>query len=282
MAKKKRKSRKVQPSKETVCGDYTVGFYEKRHVYKVQLTDGSDDVRIVPSCTKVTRVIDDDKSGRLMGWAASMVVRKFVKLLRNYLEDGVISFEESHLDHMESSAKGAHREKVEDASDIGRLVHETIEKHILWQMNGGRKPPAPKDPVIKLCFEKYLEWEEIRQPEWLGSEEIIYHPEQDYCGTFDGLAWVTHPDGERYLTVIDFKTSNYYYDEFALQIEAYRRAVSWKWDMEPTHGLCLKLDKEGAPAQEYWYGPETEGKFEQEYSWLTFKCARQVLRWCKS
>jgi hypothetical protein len=282
VARKKAKTkRQVLPTKETVCGDYTVGFYDKRHIYKVQRTDGADDIRIVPSCTKVTRLIDDGKSGRLMGWAAGMVAQKFDKLARGYRDGDTVSFDVEALEYMCTSAKGAYREKVEDAADIGRAVHEHIEKHILWVMNGGRKPPVPKDPVIKACFDEYIKWEELREPEYIGTEEIIYHPEEDYCGTFDCLARINTPQGGRALTVIDFKTSNYFYDEFYLQIEAYRRALPWKWDIEATHGLCLKLDKEGAPCEEHWVGPDDEGKKHQDTSWLAFKCARQLLRWTK-
>lgn len=67
---------------------------------------------------------------------------------------------------------------LEYAANRGKAVHSALEVYDL----GGELEATPETaPYIQA----YLEWEQVYRPQWLGVEQIVYHPEYGYIGTLD-------------------------------------------------------------------------------------------------
>lgn len=91
----------------------------------------------VNGVTTVCGVID--KSHMLVPWAAKMAIQKLLRLMPTEMVDGVIrvkplTFEEFTTVALE--AKSAHKDKLEDAGDIGHMAHSWLEEYIKADIAG--------------------------------------------------------------------------------------------------------------------------------------------------
>lgn len=256
--------------REVKIGEATVRFSPKTHTYRV--TEGNSGARVVPSVTTVTRCIDLGKSPALMGWAAGKSVEYLREKLSKYADKPI---DQTVLEGLLDEGAKAYRKKTDEASDIGREVHEFLEDAVLEWIDTGSLPDDRGEGVVAQAYRQFRNWVESRNVEPIAAEGIIYHPEVVYCGTFDLLCNLSTPNGDVATAVVDFKTSNRYYDEFKLQLRAYQHAVPFRaGNFIPSRTMCLMLDKEGGPYSEHWDDP---GAAEEE--WLTFLGARQIYRW---
>jgi len=136
------------------------------------------------------------------------------------------------MEHLEGLAKGRRKITIKDldyaaslpfqkkteAADLGTKIHEQISKYI-------KKEPIDidllmsQDEKVAQGFLSFLEWEKKEKPIWLDSEKIVYSNKYNYAGIFDATAKI---GGKRIL--VDFKSSNAIYDEYALQTGGYQQA----------------------------------------------------------
>lgn len=127
------------------------------------------------------------------------------------------------------------REFSKDAMDKGSIVHDLIEKYI----KEGKDAMGELPDQAQNAFLAFLEWESKNKVIWHESELTVYHPGLCYAGTLDAICTI---NGRRFL--VDFKTSSGIYDDYKLQIAAYRLAL---FEIRPDveiHGMgILRLDK---------------------------------------
>jgi len=85
----------------------------------------------VPGVTTVCGIID--KSHMLVPWASKMAIQKLLRLIPTEMVDGAarikpLTFAEFTTIALE--AKSAHKDKLEDAGDIGHMAHSWLEEYI--------------------------------------------------------------------------------------------------------------------------------------------------------
>jgi len=143
-------------------------------------------------------------------------------------------------------------DKRDEAASAGTLAHSMVEHRI----KGFDAPDLSKasEEVIKQAtqgFENYLNWasnnkiEIIRQETSLVSE--LYH----FGGTLDGIGY----DGQRRRILIDWKTSNYIFADYLVQLAAYRQLWEENYPNDPITGgfhLCRFSKEHGDFAHHFF------------------------------
>lgn len=147
-----------------------------------------------------------DKSGALMGWALNCYEAK----LNELIADGV------DIEEAIKTAKKEYKNVSNEALDIGTQVHDAIEQYI---KTGKDLTGQLKDEVAN-GFLAFLEWEKEHVVRWLESEVQTVDEKVGYAGTYDAIFQST--TGE--IVMVDFKTSKSIYDEYWLQLAAYKNA----------------------------------------------------------
>ena len=125
----------------------------------------------------------------------------------------------------------------DEAMDIGSEVHGLIEQHI---KDDRIKLPTKLRPEVENGFWAFKEWESKNIDKWIESEQTVCCDEYGYAGTLDAIAKLK--DGKIYL--IDFKASKGFYDEYAMQVSAYKYARMERQDIKIQGIGVLRLDKE--------------------------------------
>ena len=211
-----------------------------------------------------------DRSLMLVPWAAKMAIEK---LLRTIPLKGVDEFGSPMLAPMTIEeftklaleAKGAHKDKLEEAGDIGHIAHKCLEDSIQYAIDHTNGivlelRNIPTDEKAKACAEAAFSWMRQHNVRWIKTEQKIYSREYGYCGTMDGLATVDScgdPSccNEKYtdrLSLIDWKSSNALHIEYLFQTASYVHAEQEEKNIAIEDRWILRLGK----------NEEEAGKFE--------------------
>jgi hypothetical protein len=142
--------------------------------------------------------------------------------------------DESPEDHIRRIGRAA-GEVVDDARIRGSLIHDAIEKFVLF----GEKTP---DPLIGPLVEPYYAWHGQNVEEVIYAEKTVVHPTLGYAGKLDVKLRLVG----RGICIADFKsrkqdsTTGRYrvYDENAMQLAAYRDADAVH---NPRADQCLSI-----------------------------------------
>lgn len=233
-------------------GAVTLRYDPKDHLYLLVTPGG-----LLPQdgVTSICHIID--KSDALIPWACKqMAIRLFndAPIMDLPSGDRVIrqmSFQE--YENLVLAAKTAHKDKLEEAGEVGHVAHDWIERYIKAILAKDTKRQEellakfPADERATNACLAALDWMRDHNVRWLGTERKIYSRRFGYAGTMDGLCLVDSCDNpkcrgcagrEPYkdrLTISDWKTSNYLYTEYLLQTAAYMQAFN-----EETSFVALK------------------------------------------
>jgi hypothetical protein len=201
----------------------------------------NDELISVPSVTSICHIID--KSNVLIPWACRMMADKILDQIPVYVDHFKVgeveackldlTFEE--FTSIILDAKSAHKDKLEDAADIGKDAHAWIEDYIKFKLDKERLCPPfpPKDEKSQNCCKAACDWIGKHNVRWICTERKIYSKTYDFAGTLDGLALVDSCGGKCCVgksfkdakCLIDWKSSNYLYIEYLLQTAAYECAI---------------------------------------------------------
>lgn len=192
----------------------------------------------LPSVTTVIGLLD--KSGPLMGWAVKTMA-EYLKSLAD--KEGNIIIKKAEAEDIFKRAKAYHKEVSQTAKDIGSEVHNAIEVHLKGQRVNLKGQP---EEVLN-GYDAFLKWKKENGLKVVATERKICSALK-YAGTLDLIAELK---GVLYL--VDFKTSKAIYDDYIMQVAAYRQASqegmycdNGKW--EPSSARIkgvgiLRLDK---------------------------------------
>ncbi len=172
--------------------------------------------------TKVAQRFASPSFSIAANWAGRCAGQKAEEILSKVMTKEA-SLDELTIKKMVKSITNAHWGISSEAKETGTLVHETLEKFVNARMDGSETPPAPTHTGARAAFNAFLTWEEENQPEYLGSEEVIYYCDPssgfDYTGTLD---LVFRLQGN--LCLGDFKTSKVFTEEMIAQVALYATA----------------------------------------------------------
>lgn len=179
-----------------------------------------------PSVTTILGVLG--KGDALLGWA--------VKCALNYIRAN--ASDDIDLESVLQNAAIEWKNAREEAANIGSEIHTLIHKYIKF----GKDATGALRPEVENGFLAFLDWEAEHKVKWISTELAVCSRVHGFAGTLDAICLF---DGKKYL--IDFKSSKGFYDEFPMQLAAYRLAASEQGSQTEGCGI-LRLDKEtGTP-----------------------------------
>jgi len=131
------------------------------------------------------------------------------------------------------------RAELKKAGRIGTLAHIMIEEFI----KGGSVCLDEYNPSeisqAKNSYYGFYQWFVDNNVTFLDTEMKLVSEEYQFGGTFDAICAV---NGK--LVICDWKTSNAVYDEFLIQLGAYRQLIQENLGYDIRGAILLKLDKE--------------------------------------
>jgi hypothetical protein len=199
----------------------------------------------------------------LLPWGIKMVAEGAVEAVRS---GALVPMVDQDADAAVKFLKGLPYAQRDRAASLGTEIHEAIE--ILAQGKPWPDWPLP----IRPHMERFREWAEGAQPEWIASEATVYNRTQAYAGTLDLIARIA---GQ--VVLADVKTGKAIYPEVALQLSAYRHAEfmglpdGTEEPMPPVDGaLALHLTAEACT--------EVHVRTDDDV-FQAFLFAREVFRW---
>lgn len=232
-------------------------YEPKEHIYYL-FQDGE----YIPQdgVTSVVHIID--KSDALIPWGCKMMALKlFATAPAMALPTGekiVPQQTWTDFENLVVAAKGAHKEKLEEAAEVGHVAHAWIEQYIkaVLSSNEARKLELlahfPENDRARNCCLAAIEWMAKHNVRWISTERKIYSRLYQYAGTMDGLALVDSCDNQlcckcafkSRLSVIDWKSSNYLYLEYLLQTAAYQFAYEEEHEVKVADRWIIRLGKD--------------------------------------
>ena len=208
-------------------GQVRLSFDEKAHSYSV--SDDAVDEGEPFLVSSVTTILGGALAKpALVQWAANMAVESVSK---DWLP-GVAS-DEIQIAAALRKAKTAHRTVSREATDIGSLAHDYIEKFIR-----NEKPELPVNEQARNCCVAAQDWMLKHKFQPLDPERKIYSRKYRYAGTLDWPCFV-----DTHLSVVDWKSSKAVYPEYVLQLAAYQSAWQEMGMGEVRYRYIVRLGK---------------------------------------
>lgn len=224
-----------------------------------------------------------DKSHMLTPWAAKMMAQKLLRIMPTEMVEGIIrikalTFEEFTTIVLE--AKGAHKEKLDEAGDIGHMAHACLEDSINHAMQNDPERIVrsliniPADVQAANAAGSGFNWMQKHNVRWLETESKIYSREHGYAGTMDGLAICDSCNDKACcpevfkdrLSLIDWKSSNYLKIEYLFQTASYKHA---KMEEHPELNILdtwiLRLGKSDEEAGKFEPWHMTPKDYEEDF-----------------
>ena len=246
--------------------EITLEYDPEKHTYAVI---DKHSIIPVPSVTTVVKVID--KSQILINWAVKLTVEKLLSSIS-------FPIDEQEFVKKVLLAKKAHRERLEDAGNVGTRSHDWIEWYIRQTLSSAKDQVSylsdldqdqSYDDRIKSCCSAAVGWMLKHDVRWVSTERKIYSREYMYAGTLDGIAIVSSCDNRECcphefkdrLSLIDWKTSNQLYQEYLFQTAAYQHAYQEETGDSIVDRWIIRLGKEDG-SFEPWH---LEGDFEEDF-----------------
>lgn len=235
-------------------GRIKVRYDDLAHQYFRVAGDGI--LVLLDGATTVVHVVD--KSQALIGWAVKKGAEKLLRIIpTRTLDSGRIMVPElpfADFEVLVMDAKGAHKEHLDDAADLGKQAHAYIEAQIKFEMGRiTQMPPMPKDDRVLSCIQAAFEWMDRHRVIWRATERKVMSEEFDACGTLDGIAYVSSCNNkfccrrqfENELSLVDWKSANGLYTTFLYQTAFYVHAVVEEFpSLNFQHRFIVKLGKE--------------------------------------
>jgi len=268
-------------AEETLYFDDSPG----EHTYFIIKEDGQR-VDVPGVNTILSKAID--KSFALIPWGTKLAVET-IRARIFAADGGLVELSTEEWNALLDEAKNKHREKLENAGDIGTAVHNCLEQAIKFAIKetGGYITSAKFAPSLpsgyvqgsdlqlelrtsmaSKCFMAALGWCKRHQVEFLHTERKIFSRSHFFAGTTDGIANVTICDdleccggvedaNTRVQGLIDWKSSSSLRDTYYLQLSAYQFAAIEELGLPITHRFINRLGKEDGKF-ETWVGRPSE------------------------
>jgi hypothetical protein len=195
-----------------------LSFDEAKHSYVV---DGEKIISVTG--------VQAPKPG-LVYWAA----KEAANYVRRTLAPGK-GLDEIARQELCSGAEKAHRNIADKAASIGTLAHQACET---FAKTG--KAERPVNEQAGRAFDEFLKWFETHNVKVHASERKVFSRKHRYAGTLDLLCLVDDVP-----CTVDLKTSSGIYDDYAMQLAAYSKAVHEETAQDYSTGWIVRIPKDG-------------------------------------
>ena len=137
--------------------------------------------------------------------------------------------------------KGKDSNKVrDDAGEIGTLAHKYCESFIKKEKVDTSDYSENQIKTAIIAYDAFLNWNSQIKPEYLESEVKLISDKYKVGGTCDLILRIKNK-----IVIADLKTSKGLYDEFVIQLGAYRKLYELQTGNKISSGMLLRLDKTG-------------------------------------
>jgi hypothetical protein len=260
-------------------GEITLRFNVDEHrYYRVEALGN-----LIPlnGVTQTVGIID--KSHMLTPWAAKMAIQKLLRIMPAEVVEGIIRIKPLTLEEftvIAIEAKGAHKERLDEASDIGHMAHKCLEDSINFAMQNDHEKIVrqlvniPADEQAANAARSGFSWMQQHNVRWKETESKVYSREFEYAGTMDGLAVCDSCDDRACcpevfkdrLSLADWKSSNYLKIEYLMQAASYKHA---KMEEYPALNILdtwiLRLGKSEEEAGKFQPWHMTTAEYEEDF-----------------
>ena len=203
---------------------------DEEHNYSV---DYKGKITTLPGVTGILDVVGSkDKLNRLMSWAKKQALLKASEHIRAYSGKSLI-VDEDWIEAVRKSAWKRDKEMLKAAGDLGTRCHTAIDAFIQ-----GKTPILDKD--TQQSYDNFIQWLNGAGIKIIMGDTYIANMELGYGGAMDALGQ-TNEGG---IVLLDWKTSNYMQDVYALQAAAYALAFSETFGMSVDRAIVVRFGKE--------------------------------------
>lgn len=230
-------------------------FSPSKWLYVWETLDGLVELSGVSGITKIV-----DKSAALMPWAVKMAMNRLRALMitRHLGPNEAIELFVNELDAIIAEAKKADKEELETAGGIGHDAHSWIEQLIKAILAEDELrtlevlAKLPEDERASNCCIGAVEWMVKHNVRWISTERRVFSLEYKFAGTMDGLALIDSCDdpaccGHEFkdrLSIVDWKSSNYLYTTYLMQVAAYEQAYQEETKDQVADRWIIRLGKD--------------------------------------
>jgi len=137
---------------------------------------------------------------------------------------------------------------VDDLANAGSLAHELVLSHFTGEAVNTNEYSQNDINRANNSMKSFYAWIGNKKIETVLNEAQLVSESQNFGGTLDMLAVV-----DDYLTIIDFKTGNAIYDDYAIQLGGYRILLK-EAGYTPTKAMIVRIGRansEGFEVREY-------------------------------
>jgi hypothetical protein len=250
-------------------GEVTLRYDPKEHVYFLV---NNGELEKLAGVTKTCGIID--KSEALVPWAAKMMAQKLFKTTSTMTlptgEKIVPQMTWPDYEKLVNEAKSAHKEKLEDAGEVGHIAHDWVERYIKAILAGDEPRRLdmlvnfPADERAKNACVAALDWMNQHNVRWRFTERKVYSRTYRYAGTLDGLALIDscnnphccpHQFRDR-LSLVDWKTSNHLNLGYLLQTACYEFAYEEETGEDVVDRWVIRLGKDDGEFESWHTEPD--------------------------
>jgi len=214
---------------QTLTPRFTVELevINRKHFYRV--TTGGDTF-VFPGVTGYLGIINKPA---LIPWAKREALSVVKSELRKGLsDDSQTIIDDAWLDKIFALGLKRPDQIKDDAADLGSLVHKYIDQIIQGKM------PPDLTPEMEPAVTGFIEWWKNSQIELVMGDTKVASLIHSYGGSLDALG---RQNGE--YVILDWKTSNGVYDEYALQVAAYWQAFAETYGPACQRGYIVRFSK---------------------------------------
>lgn len=211
----------------TTYNGKNIFFYPNSHRYKLENEKG-----YLLSPSAITGILD--KSQALLIWNDKLIKDFYSKIEEN-------KYSTWEVQKLFEEALEIRKIKVEEAQDIGSIVHDYAENTAYAKAYGLSLPEIPENipEQAMVGIQAFLKFEIEKNVKYLEAEKFIYSEKNytAYVGRFDAIIEI---DGVRILT--DYKTSKGVYTSQKYQLAGYDLALIEEYEFK---GEKLPYEKIG-------------------------------------
>jgi len=190
-----------------------------------------------PSVSAILNLLDDGKSGGLMGWATKLAVNN----LADAFKKGELNFE--NIDEAIKIARKRPQDTRDEACDIGTQCHNAIDGMIKGEKNYYN---YLIDEKAKNSFNLFWDWFSQNNLTFISGDMPVVSVKYGFGGRLDAIA----EDKKGNVILLDWKTSNHINKGYAYQVAGYSIALQESCGIKATRAFVVRFGKEDIIVEE--------------------------------
>ncbi len=187
-----------------------------------------------PSVSSILGLLDDGKSGALMGWAKNVAIENIKQALNEKINQQ-ITITNSLIEELSVIAKKEPERIKDEACDIGSQCHNAIDGYI----KGEKYENYLINEKAKNAFNRFWEWFSKQNLKFITGDLPVVSIKYEYGGRLDALAI----NNKNKIVLLDWKTSNKISWSYSYQVAGYAIALEESYEIKPEKAYVIRFGK---------------------------------------